>query len=123
MARRLFIAGTICCALSLLLSALSAHFLKETFTAEYFANFKTGVHYQFLYGLVLILIAHSIMLKPDIKAFIISGWSFLVGIICFSGSLYLLAITEHAGVTLITPVGGIALSVGWIAFIIGAWKS
>jgi len=51
-----------------------------------------------------------------------SGWLFIAGIVLFSGSLYLLALTGQRGFGVITPVGGLCLLAGWLALAWSAWR-
>jgi uncharacterized membrane protein YgdD (TMEM256/DUF423 family) len=111
-------------ALSVLLGAFAAHQLKQYLAPEVLATFQTGVTYQF-YHAFAILIA-GILLKRYPNDWIIwAGRLFVVGIILFSGSLYLLAMLKSikdvglGGFGLITPVGGLLLVAGWISLMIG----
>jgi uncharacterized membrane protein YgdD (TMEM256/DUF423 family) len=111
-------------AISVLMGAFAAHQLKQYLAPEVLATFQTGVTYQF-YHAFAILIA-GILLKRYPNDWIIwAGRLFVVGIILFSGSLYLLAMLKSikdvglGGFGLITPVGGLLLVAGWISLMIG----
>jgi uncharacterized membrane protein YgdD (TMEM256/DUF423 family) len=52
-----------------------------------------------------------------------AGWSILIGTILFSGSLYLLVLTDTKPLGMITPLGGVAFLVGWLLLAIAAWQS
>jgi uncharacterized membrane protein YgdD (TMEM256/DUF423 family) len=111
-------------AISVLLGAFAAHQLKQYLAADVLATFQTGVTYQFYHGLALL--ATGILLKRYPNDWIIwAGRLFVVGIILFSGSLYLLAMLKSikdiglGGFGLITPIGGLLLVAGWISLMIG----
>lgn len=94
--------------------ALAAHALKSTLTAEQLATFETGVRYQMYHALTLLGVA---LLARHSRALAVSlaGWCFTLGIVLFSGSLYLLAFTDQAWVGAVTPFGGACLLLGWLA--------
>ncbi len=102
--------------LAVILGALGAHALKSVLAPESLASFITAVRYQMWHSLALLalaLIAQNIKLSP----WIFRLW--VLGIILFSGSIYLLTIDELIGVNLsflgpITPLGGLTLIAGWI---------
>ena len=123
MARFFIMAGTISCFISVALGAFAAHGLKAQLSSALLNTFKTGVEYQFLHALALILLAIVMSLKPTVKDFQIAGMAFLVGTLLFSGSLYLLALTGLKYFGMITPIGGVAFLIGWVYFTLAAWKS
>jgi uncharacterized membrane protein YgdD (TMEM256/DUF423 family) len=111
-------------ALSVLLGAFAAHQLKQYLAPDVLATFQTGVTYQFYHALALLVT--GILLKRYPNDWIIwAGRLFVVGIILFSGSLYLLAMLKSikdiglGGFGLITPVGGLLLVAGWISLMVG----
>ena len=107
------IAGSLLSMLSVVLGAFGAHYLKNTLNDYSLSVFQTGVLYQFFHSigiLVLVLLSKSINnLNLDL-----SIWFFTLGIILFSGSLYLLAITGLKWLGAITPIGGIFFILGWM---------
>jgi len=113
--------GAIFMALAVLLGAFGAHILKQSLSSEMMAVYKTGVEYQFYHALGLLLIG---LIGARIKSNFLR-WSALllfVGIILFSGSLYLLALTEIKGIGAVTPVGGISFVAGWICLVLAVRK-
>lgn len=93
--------------------AFAAHGLKDVLTAEYLAVFKTAADYQMLHGVSLILI--GLLNKQNASRYITASALFmLAGIILFSGSLYILAISGIKWLGLITPVGGVFFLVAWL---------
>jgi uncharacterized membrane protein YgdD (TMEM256/DUF423 family) len=116
--------GALIGAISVLLGAFAAHQLKQYLAPDVLATFQTGVTYQFYHALALLVT--GILLKRYPNDWIIwAGRLFVVGIILFSGSLYLLAMLKSikdiglGGFGLITPVGGLLLVAGWISLMVG----
>ncbi|WP_166819807.1 DUF423 domain-containing protein [Thalassoroseus pseudoceratinae] len=85
---------------------------------KYLGDFKTAAHYQMVHALALLFVGLLSATKTS-TSLQIAGWSFLVGIVVFSGSLYLLVVAgpRWLGVPwgAITPIGGVAFLVGWAA--------
>jgi len=107
------IAGSLLSMLSVVLGAFGAHYLKNTLNDYSLSVFQTGVLYQFFHSigiLVLVLLSKSI----DNLNLDLSIWFFTLGIILFSGSLYLLAITGLKWLGAITPIGGMFFILGWM---------
>ncbi len=103
------------------LGAFAAHGLKNRLTPEYLAIFHTGVLYQLIHTLAIFGVA---ILATQIQGRLVSyaGIAFVLGILLFSGSLYLLTLTGVSKLGIITPIGGLCLLIGW--FILGwlAWR-
>lgn len=103
------------------LGAFAAHGLKNRLTPEYLTIFHTGVTYQLVHTLALFGVA---LLATQIQGRLITwaGLSFTVGMVLFSGSLYLLTMTGISKLGIITPFGGLAFLVGWICLGLAAWR-
>ncbi|MHC8397454.1 DUF423 domain-containing protein [Pseudomonas sp. LB3P93] len=103
------------------LGAFAAHGLKNRLTPEYLAIFHTGVTYQLVHTLALLGIA---LLATQIPGRLITwaGASFAIGILLFSGSLYLLTLTGVSKLGIVTPFGGLAFLVGWFCLGLAAWR-
>lgn len=99
--------------LAVTLGAFAAHGLKSQLSAEMLSAFKTGVEYQMIHALALMGVAILLRLAPGQHLLSWAGGFFLLGIVLFSGSLYLLAITNIKAFGPITPVGGLCLIAGW----------
>ncbi|HLT07757.1 MAG TPA: DUF423 domain-containing protein [Cyclobacteriaceae bacterium] len=85
-------------------------------------TFETAVKYHFYHSLALLLVGVLIAYGQEQKALKISAVSFVVGIFIFSGSLYLLSLTNTTWLGAITPIGGVAFIVGWGSLAIGVGK-
>lgn len=103
------------------LGAFAAHGLKNRLSADYLAVFHTGVTYQLVHTLALLGVA---LLATHIPGRIVTwaGISFVVGILLFSGSLYLLTLTGISKLGIITPFGGVAFLIGWLCLGLAAWR-
>ena len=108
-------------ALAVAIGAFGAHGLKSHISAEMMQVYKTGVEYHFYHALGLLLIGVLSISMPSG----LLNWSAILltaGIILFSGSLYLLAVTGVKWLGAITPLGGISFIAGWILLFFSAWK-
>lgn len=99
------------------LGAFAAHGLKKRMSPEGLTLFETGTKYQMYHALALVLVA-LLMGRGWNGAGSLAGWAFSAGIVLFSGSLYLLALTGARWMGAVTPLGGVAFLVGWAAL---AW--
>lgn len=102
------------------LGAFGAHILRDRLPAAAAAAFATGVDYQFLHSLGLILIGMRIPMNPSSRMLAAAPWVMLAGMVLFSGSLYLLGITGVRSIGTITPLGGLALIAAWLLMAVGA---
>lgn len=103
------------------LGAFAAHGLKNRLTTDYLAIFHTGVTYQLVHALALFGVA---LLATQVQGRLVAwaGVSFSVGILLFSGSLYLLTMTGVSKLGIITPFGGLAFLAGWVCLGLAAWR-
>ncbi|WP_413113747.1 DUF423 domain-containing protein [Thaumasiovibrio sp. DFM-14] len=108
-------------ALGVGLGAFAAHGLKAVLSPAMVAVFQTGVHYQLIHTLALLAVAILMRFLPA-TTLLYAAIFFIVGIVAFSGSLYLLALTGIKWFGPITPFGGICFIVGWIALFIAVWR-
>jgi uncharacterized membrane protein YgdD (TMEM256/DUF423 family) len=104
------------------LGAFGAHGLKEKLqTLGTTATFHTATEYHLYHALALLAVGLLAQAgRPGSALSAVAGWSFLVGILLFSGSLYALAVTGYTKLGAITPFGGILFLVGWIALAVAA---
>ena len=101
--------------------AFGAHVLKSRISAEMLAVFEVGVRYQMVHALGLIAMAW-IHTKWPSSLVTTGGWCFVIGIILFSGSLYLLSVSGIRWLGAITPFGGVAFLAGWACMAWAAWR-
>ena len=119
MNRTIALTGTIFLMISIILGAFGAHALKEVLKEEQLLSFETGVRYQMIHGLGLLIIG----LNADRHGFKLqSVYRFLLlGVLLFSVSIYFLALQDVLGMKLrflgpITPIGGLLMIVGWSVY-------
>ena len=109
--------------LAVMLGAFMSHSLEETITIELLGVFQTGVSYHMYHSLAALAVGILSHIFPKVRLLKFSAYSFLLGIVFFSGSLYLLALTELPLIGMITPIGGTFFIFGWIMLcIFGAKK-
>lgn len=105
-------------ALAVILGAFGAHALKEKLDAYQLEIFNKGVQYQFYHVMALFAVV-ILSTKIQSKSLDFAGWFFTVGILFFSGSLYLLATRSLTSLDSITPILGPITPLGGLCFIIG----
>lgn len=113
--------------LAVIFGAFGAHSLKSIVDASSVAVFETGVRYQMYHSFALIItgILTRYFSSPRV---VNAGYSFIIGVTLFSGSLYLLTFFKTQGVVgmtgigLLTPLGGIAFVIGWLMLFLGVRK-
>ncbi len=110
-------------ALAVAFGAFGAHIVQDMLTPDRFQVYQTGVEYHFYHALGLLLLGAISYHIPNSKWISWSGIAFIVGIIIFSGSLYLLTLIDVGRLGMITPFGGVAFILGWIFLAIAAIKS
>jgi uncharacterized membrane protein YgdD (TMEM256/DUF423 family) len=108
--------------LGVALGAFAAHGLKSRLEPDLLAAFETGVRYQLYHVFALCAAAWGWARWPG-RWFAFAGWAFVAGIAIFSGSLYLLALTGSRWSGAVTPIGGLAFLLGWLAFAWGASRA
>ena len=107
--------------MSVMLGAFAAHGLKSKLSENLLNTFQTGVQYQMYHSLALILLVILYRQIPQ-SLLLYSAGFMLAGIILFSGSLYMLALTQIKWFGPITPIGGVCFIVGWALLIASALK-
>jgi uncharacterized membrane protein YgdD (TMEM256/DUF423 family) len=99
------------------IGAFGAHGLREKLSAEMLEVYKTGVLYQFIHTIVLLILSLTDLIKTKIAPIF-----FLLGIILFSFSLYIYSTSGIQFFAMITPVGGVCFLIGWFWIIVEAIK-
>lgn len=104
--------AALCGGLSVALGAFAAHGLKAKLSESMLMVFQTGVQYQFYHSLAMLLVV--ILYRQFGQPLLLWSYGFmLAGIVCFSGSLYLLALTGNKIFGPITPIGGVFFLIAW----------
>lgn len=97
--------------------AFGAHALRGRLGEDLMAIFRTAVEYQFYH--VAALLAVGLLARQSEGVWLTaSGWSFAIGVLVFSGSLYILALSGVRTWGAVTPIGGLALMIGWLCLLV-----
>ncbi len=110
-------------ALAVASGAFGAHALADRLPPERLATFETGARYLMVHALALVGVALAPGRLPSAAGWLqASGWSFIAGMLLFSGSLFLLTLTGVRWLGAITPLGGVAFIAGWIFLLVAALR-
>ena len=120
MARIFLLLATISGFTGVALGAFAAHGLRTRLPEGMLAVFQTGVQYQLWHTAALIGVGLLLLRQPDSLPLKVSGGLFAVGILLFSGSLYLMTLAGLR-VGMVTPMGGVCFLAAWLCFGIAAW--
>ena len=120
--REWIIIGSVFAALSVLIGAFGAHGLKSKISSEDLIVFEIGVRYQMYHSIGLIFLGIIGFNFPN-EIIKISGYLFCSGILLFSGSLYILAITNLRWLGAVTPIGGFCFLLGWLILAFNVYRS
>ncbi len=121
MSKTILLTGSALLVLAVIIGAFGAHALKTKLTDDLMHVYKTGVEYHFYHALGLLLIGILAFQMPST----LINWSAVcltAGIILFSGSLYLLAVTGIKWLGAITPLGGLSFIAGWVLLFLAVWR-
>lgn len=121
--RRIIAVGAVGAFLAVALGAFGAHGLKNVLPADLLTVYQKGVTYHFGHSLALILTGITALVLGGGPFFRWSALAFGVGILLFSGSLYILAISGVRTWGAVTPLGGISFMTGWLLFALGALRA
>jgi len=108
--------------LAVTFGAFGAHALKSRLDEHALGVFQTAVQYHFYHSLALLAVGVIALSQPQTALLRSSGYLFLVGIVVFSGSLYLLSMSGLRWLGAITPLGGLAFIAGWGCLAAASWK-
>lgn len=112
MTRLFLVFGAFAAGLAVLAGAFGAHALEGRLTPDRLQTFETAVRYQMYHALALLLVGWMLVQQPATSL----TWSaglFSIGILVFSGSLYVLVLTDTPWLGAVTPLGGVAFITGW----------
>ncbi len=115
------ICATIFGALAIIFGAFGAHSLKKILSLDQLASFETGVKYQMYHAIVLLVLGLQLNFDKSLEMY--AAYSFIVGTVLFSFSIFGLCISSAKGKKLtflgpITPIGGLCLTLGWVFLLI-----
>nr|MDF9460362.1 DUF423 domain-containing protein [Bacillus pumilus] len=118
-----FILGAINAMLAVGLGAFGAHGLEGKIPEKYIEIWNKGVQYQMFHAIGLFIVAFLADKLSGVSLVPTAGWVMLAGILFFSGSLYVLALTQVKILGAITPIGGVAFIASWIMLVIAKKKN
>jgi len=122
-AKTVIFTASILGALSVAIGAFGAHGMETTLQSNgRLETFETAVKYQFYHTIALLLLG-ILMLNMENHYFQWAYYSFLAGIVVFSGSLYTLSLTNITWLGAITPIGGVGFILGWVFLGLGVWNA
>ena len=113
--------GAVAAGIGVALGAFGAHGLKGRVGPDQLAIFETGIRYHLVHSLALIAVAWATERWPGTWT-ALAGWAFVLGIVIFSGSLYLLVLTGARWLGAVTPIGGLSFLLGWAALALAALR-
>lgn len=113
MAKLFLVIGALAAMLAVVLGAFGAHALRARLTPDLLAIYQTAVQYHFWHALGLLIIGIAAIHMPAASLLKWAGWAMFAGMVLFSGSLYVLAITGVRWLGAVTPFGGAAFIVSW----------
>ena len=119
MDRTFLLIGALAGFIGVALGAFGAHGLRGRLSADMLTVFETGVRYHMYHALAILLTA-AVAQRVGGWLAAAAGWCFMAGIVLFSGSLYLLALTGVGTLGAITPLGGLAFLAGWACLALAA---
>ena len=120
MARIFLVLGALSGFSSVAAGAFGTHALRQRLDEKLLAVFETGARYQMFHDLALLVIG-ALAARGESRALAVAGWAMVAGTVLFSGSLYALALSGVRGLGAITPLGGVAFLVGWLALAWAVW--
>lgn len=118
----LLISGSLFMVLAVGFGAFGAHIVQELLTPDRFDVFKTAVEYHFYHAIGLLILGLISQRIESSKWIQWSGYCMIAGIVIFSGSLYILTLTDTSWLGAVTPLGGFAFILGWVFLILGVLK-
>jgi uncharacterized membrane protein YgdD (TMEM256/DUF423 family) len=107
---------------AVIFGAFGAHALKGKLDNHALNIFETAVQYHFYHSFALLMVGVIAITQPQTALLKSTGWLFIVGIVIFSGSLYLLSFTGLRWLGAVTPLGGLTLIAGWACLAATGWK-
>ena len=113
MDRTFLLLGSVAGALAVAIGAFGAHALRDRVGEDMLNTFEIGARYHMYHALALLAVAWVASRWPG-PAVSMAGWLFVAGIVLFSGSLYLLALTGQRWLGAVTPLGGLCFLGGWL---------
>ncbi len=119
--RTFVLLGAVFGGIAVALGAFAAHALAAHGAPRMLEVFETAVRYQMFHALALFAVAWVGQATHAASARL-AGWAFVLGIVLFSGSLYAMVFSGVRTLGMITPLGGVAFIIGWVALAVAGWR-
>lgn len=116
--RQILAVGAVLAGVAVMIGAFGAHMLRPRLSERMMDVFETGVRYHMFHAMALLFSGWA-YLQFELPIFRKAAWAFITGLILFSGSLYLLALSDTRWLGALTPLGGLCFITGWICLAIG----
>lgn len=110
-------------AMTVLLGAFGAHAVRGHVAESLLATWETATSYLGMHSMALLVCGLLLRHQPDLRSIAGAAWGFLLGSVLFSGSLFLLVLSDERSWGVITPFGGLTLIAAWCMLAVGAWQS
>ena len=121
MANRILFIAAVLAFIGVAAGAFGAHGLRPILSEKMMTVFETSVRYHLVHVLAMLIAGFSALWFRH-PVYVYAGWSFFVGILIFSGSLYTMVLTDIRSLGMLTPVGGLGFLIGWGLLARGYWK-
>lgn len=105
-------------AIAVMMGAAAAHWLTTSMGAEDLARIEKAAYYQMVHTLACLVLVTNTTLRAPLATTLL-----LIGIVLFSGSLYVYSFTHLHALVYITPLGGLSFIAGWLALAVAAWRT
>ena len=120
--RNMVAIGAFMAAVTIAIGAFGAHGLKELIDTSSLATFEVGVRYQMYHALAILILGFAPSISEKVKKVVF--WFFIIGILFFSGSIYMLSLNtvlsfDATKIGFITPIGGLFFIIGWLRLAFG----
>jgi uncharacterized membrane protein YgdD (TMEM256/DUF423 family) len=120
--KNIVVTAAILGAFTIMIGAFGAHGLKELISEKSLVSFETGVRSQMYHVIVMLILGVSTGISPKTQKWVFRF--FIIGILLFSGSIYLLTLNEFLPfdaktIAFVTPIGGFLLIIGWLRLAYG----
>lgn len=122
-ARLFILLGSVNAALAVILGAFGAHMLKARLSPEMLNVYQVGSHYHFYHAIGMLVVGLLAAQIHNDAAVQLSGFLMLGGIVLFSGSLYLLAVTGLTWLGAVAPLGGLAFIAAWVVLAVAVLRA
>ena len=122
MSKQIIIIGSCAALFAVLIGAFGAHTLNDLIASnDRLDAFSTASKYHFYHSFALLFLG-LIAIHVEKNYLLLAKWGFTIGIIIFSGSLYILAITNISWLGAITPIGGVCFIFAWVGVAMGVFR-